>query len=194
MRFSWLPVFAAVFLTACAQQSVMTANYGGSDLFSGDPSVGTFGGAGGQSRSALTTCIYSKNAVSQGVPSLASRILRKASGADAKLTIGLEDVLAYTNDVVSASGGDNIAAAEVISRHEASDSSCFRQQASYWRGQSGSKDAAKNAKAISHANGAFGQAYSMLKTHTAVGDAQDLSERLSRSYIPVGMHLPGAVL
>lgn len=186
-------VILASMLPACSNQ-VGFGTGGSSGLAYNNGGDGYGNAAGGALRPSLTNCVYAGTSVSNGIPTLATGVLQKASRGSGRVQIALEDVLNYASLVVGASGGDGIAAAEMISNHEAADSACFRKQLAYWKGQGSSGEAAKNVTMLSQANTALGQAYSTLKTYTASGDSRDLSERLSRSYIPVGMQLPRAVL
>lgn len=196
-----MPLIAAVFLTACAKSNDQGIGYNqdgigqSSSANGGDPS--SFAGAGFSSnQQSLTHCIQIKSALGGTVPSLASSILIR-HGADvgqSQVKIGLDEVMAYTRTVLDASGGSSLGAAELISKHEAADGSCFREQIRSWSRKASDPASADTVKSLRAAYSSLGRVYSTLKTMTATGDVADLSERLARSYVPVGLRLPAAVL
>lgn len=185
-----LPVLLVAMLTACSSNQ---GNNGGSATF--PSTAGLFSGLGGSGQvdrpipQTLDGCLAGSSARMMGVPSLMSRAISKPRRPGGLLELSVEDILAYSSMVVGVSGGDTIAAAELISAHEAADTDCFARQANFVRGN-GSPNGAQSAALYSQATGLLGRAYSTLKTYTASGGAGDLSERLRRSYVPVTLRLP----
>lgn len=199
-----MPLIAAVLLTACSNSNQSNVGYnqngfGQPTSANGvDPSGFANRGLNSGPQS-LTHCIQIKSALGGTVPSLASSILIRhgAEVGQSQVKIGLEEVMSYTKTVLDASGGSSLGAAELISKHEAADGSCFREQIRFWSRQGGAvagSDSAATVKSLRTAYSSLGRVYSTLKTMTATGDVADLSERLARSYIPVGLKLPAAVL